>query len=112
MTTIQESSDLNVMASGSVLPPGAVSTKVDLGDTPMEVTITNVLHHEGDDCSFLVCKYPDRTLHHQVFLPLVAEDALHQMVNFFGYLYGRNVVPNAPLDVNNLVGQIITFTGV
>lgn len=98
-----------VLGTGTVIPPEA-NPKQDLGDLPLEVKIEDVNANEGDDCVFVVCRYPDGYVkRHQVFLPITSNEIQHQITLLFYQKYNKHVLAQAACDVANLVGSTVRF---
>lgn len=101
-----------VAGRGQVIPPSAITEKIKLGDQPLNVKIEDVTHHEGDDCVFAKCSYPDGFVkNHQQFIEKPTHELLAAMVRTFDARYGVQVVPVAPLPekIAGLIGKTIEF---
>lgn len=105
---------LQVALKGSVLPQG--SRFVDLGEKPLQTTINQINHNPGDenrapdDCEFYVIKFPDdysKTF--QTFLPTKAEYLLHQIIDFFAFRYGKNVMLDQVMPAAFAIGDVVKF---
>ena len=96
--------------SGSVIGPRAIN-KPELGEGPYQVTITEIIQNENDDCLFVKIMYPGEKMQmHQCFLPFDPMTLQHQIIDAFGYIFDKNVDADSPMkNLDELTGLTLDY---